>query len=436
MTAVILHLSDIHIKTAQDLILKMSTNIAACVYSYLPSASQVFIVLSGDIAYSGTATQYNFATEFLKNICKTIQNEKDIPVTFIVVPGNHDCDFTLNSGARKSLVKIFEGGELPEVDESIVKICTEIQKPFFEFREGLESNSKAKDDLLWRTSQFNVDGKVIGFECLNIAWVSKINEDPGRLFFPVDRYINRAVNNVDIRLVVLHHPLNWFNQSIYRPFRIFIRQIATIIFSGHEHQGNVGEIHEAETGKSIFVEGCTLQGREDLSDSSFNIVILDLDTGRFLSVRYTWDGSRYLAEKEGSWLDCHKLPSKKSNHFPLTDSFQKMLDDPGAFLKHPSSKKIALSDIFIYPDLRKIGNESDKKQKIISSRRLLSPDVISSGVVIEGEEKSGCTSLLLKLYQEYHDQGFIPVLIQGEYSAPIPVMELPNILPQVTKNVL
>ncbi len=53
MKAVLLHLSDIHIKTKKDPVLGVAKDIAACTYSSLPSTSRVFIVVSGDVAFSG-----------------------------------------------------------------------------------------------------------------------------------------------------------------------------------------------------------------------------------------------------------------------------------------------------------------------------------------------------------------------------------------------
>lgn len=307
MTAVLLHLSDIHIKTPNDPILKRGESIAACLFSSLHSASHLFIAVSGDVAFSGEEEQYVLATDFLKRIQTAIQNETSIPVSFVVVPGNHDCDFNRDSGARKMLIKSLEGSDVSEIDPSIIDTCTAIQKPFFKFREELEGNKEVDDDLLWRSSRFNIGGKILGFECLNVSWVSKLREEPGRLYFPIDRYSEKMTNDVDVRILVLHHPLNWFNQSIYRPFRTFVRQLADIIISGHEHQGNVGIINDAETDKSAFVEGCVLQGEKDLSDSSFNVVVIDLSQGQFASTRYNWDKSRYVATEEGSWSNTATL---------------------------------------------------------------------------------------------------------------------------------
>ena len=76
MTAVVLHLSDIHIKSDKDWILDKGSRIAACLYKSLPDASVVFIIVSGDIAYSGTADQYTAAESFLRNIRSAIEAEK------------------------------------------------------------------------------------------------------------------------------------------------------------------------------------------------------------------------------------------------------------------------------------------------------------------------------------------------------------------------
>ncbi len=42
------------------------------------------------------------------------------------------------------------------------------------------------------------------------------------------------------------------------------------------------------------------------------------------------------------------------------------------------------------------------------------PELNENGVLISGEEKSGRTTLLYHLYREYHDRGFVPVLLNGK----------------------
>lgn len=415
MTAVVLHLSDIHIKTDKDPILKRGTEIAATVFSSLPAASHVFIVVSGDIAFSGAANEYASAKTFLESIHDAIKKETLYPISFVITPGNHDCDFSHIASARKMLVESMENQDAPDVDDSVIDICTGIQRNFFEFRGTVENCGNVIDDKIWRTSRFEVEGKVLEFDCLNISWVSKLREEPGRLYFPIGRYSTKEIQPVDVRIVVMHHPLNWFGQNIYRPFRTFVRRISNIIISGHEHQGNVGIIADAETDSSAFVEGCILQSdKRDLSDSSFNVVVLDLGLGQFASTKYVWEGSRYSSDEEGSWSDYHDLPAKRVNPFEIQSEFEETMEDPGAFFKHPGRANVSLSDIYVYPDLRRIGNGDDRRRVYVSSSRLLSPEVTADGILIEGEEKYGCTSLLYQLYHQYHDRGFAPLLIKGK----------------------
>lgn len=435
MTAVVLHLSDIHIKTAKDPILKRGASIAAATFASLPAASHVFIVCSGDVAYSGTSEEYKAATGLFTEIEATIRKEKNCPVSFVFAPGNHDCDFEKNDGARKMLVSSIEKSDNPEVDESLINICTGIQSDFFAFRDSLENNASVTDDKLWRASIFEVEGKTIAFDCLNISWVSKIREDIGKLYFPVERYTAQAFEPAHVRLLVMHHPLNWFNQSMYRPFRTFVRKLANIIITGHEHQGNVGLIEEAETESSAYIEGCVLQSESNnLTDSSFNVAVLDLSHGQFASTRYEWNGSMYAATEDGSWSDYRDLPAKRNNPFTLLPDFQELLDDPGAFFKHPSRFNVGLSDIYVYPDLRKVGNGEDRRRVYLSSRRLLAPEVTADGVLIEGEEKAGCTSLLYQLYRQYHERGFVPLYIKGKDLKKVTDADIDKLIKRATEH--
>lgn len=418
MAILILHLSDIHIKKSSDPILRRSAAIAASINPYLHSTTHLFIVISGDIAFSGTSDQYALSKKFLFEIKDLTQKETDIPVIFIIVPGNHDCDFSLNSGARKILVKSIQDSIDPEIDDSIIETCTSIQKAFFAFRNELEEKIVEYDDMLWRSNRFTINGKIVGFESINISWMSEIHESPGNISFPLDRYQEKNNDDVQVRFVILHHPLNWFNQSSYRTFRTFVRRLADIVITGHEHQGNFGIIDEADSDVSTFIEGCVLYDEDQHDSSSFNIIQIDTDKGQFAAIRHNLVDNKYVASEEESWSEYRNLPLKTTNPFPISIVFQEAMDDPGAFFKHPGAKQnnnISLSDLYIFPDLREMGSGEGKKRSLINASKLLEPDFICEGVLIEGEEKSGCTSLLYQLFGYYHDHGYVPLLIKGKY---------------------
>lgn len=413
MTAIILHLSDIHISDEKDPVLKLASEISSAMQSYLPEASHVFVVISGDIANTGFGEQYELAKIFITKIVDNIKSKCESEVSVITVPGNHDCNFKENNTARIGLISYLEGN-MDSIDESVIDACTSVQNNFLSFQKDMDSSvDEGQSDKLWRVHRYEVEGKVIEFDALNISWVSKIKEEPGHMLFPVSYYGARETKSADIKIVVMHHPLNWFSQSIYRHFRKFVRSVADIVISGHEHQGNVGIIEEAESGKSSFIEGCVLQDDGAISSSSFNIISIDLDNTKFRSTRLQWGVDSYRASTVGSWSEYHDLPLKVNSKFPIESEFQEFLDDPGGFFKHPSGQSINLADIYVYPDLKRSSVNDDESREILNGADLLNSDSIKDGIIVEGEEKTGATSLLLRLYRHYHERDLIPIYVQG-----------------------
>lgn len=411
LTAILLHLSDIHIKGEKDPILSHANDIAICTYSVLPDASAMFILISGDIAYSGKPSEYEIAKVFLNNIKSAIKQEKDIPINFIIAAGNHDCDFALDSSMRQMAIKSLINDEL-SIDESVINQCTLVQESFFNFRNELISVISIPDDKLWFTQNFDIEGKIIIFDSLNLSWVSRMQETQGAIVFPHERYTNKENENSNIRIVVMHHPLNWFNQTMYRRFRQFVRTLASIIVTGHEHQANAGENIDTESSMSAYIEGGVLQDSNSLSNSAFNIVTLNLDDETYKSTRFLWKGTRYESTEDGSWAEYRKLPPKRRNAFEIQCEFRQRLDDPGANFLHPVKTKISLHDIYIYPSLLKVGDYKHQ-DNFASSDILLAPEKTSEGVLVEGEEKVGRTSLLYRLFDEYYERGYVPLYIIG-----------------------
>ncbi|WP_433852583.1 metallophosphoesterase [Stenotrophomonas nitritireducens] len=408
MSLLLVHLSDIHIKTDSDPILKRGDAIAAALNPYLPSASLIVIVVSGDVAFSGAKKQYAAAKKFFDGIRKAVRKEARCDVEFLICPGNHDCDFEKNNQSRKNNILGVQGGG--GVDDSVIKSCTRIQDEFFRFRDSLETWKSPAGDRLWRTVSVEAEGRKIVFDALNVSWVSNIKEDKN-LFFPFSRYQDQVLEeSSDIRFIAFHHPLNWFSSSIYRPFRKFLRDVGSVLISGHEHEGNVGQLDETESGKSIYVEGRVLQeGSSDLSGTGFFILEVDLQE---MVVRHS--GFEYFADlyrpQEGgrTW----QMPSGKSGKLAVSPDFRRLLEDAGAISHPDATSQITLQDIYVYPDLRKV-HERGKTRKFVDSKILLSPSETRDGVILKADERTGSTSLLYQLFMSYLEQGFVPILIRG-----------------------
>lgn len=414
MTVLVLHLSDIHIRSDKDWIVSKAEEIAACTFASLHAADAVFVVVSGDIAWSGAAQQYEAARILLLGVQQHIFNEKEIPVHFIIAPGNHDCDFARDNGARKILLDGVRNAP-SRIDDSVIEIACSVQKPFEDFASGLHTAGETRTgDRLWLSHKFTVGSHELVFDVLNVSWCSQIKEEPGSLVFPHERYSSYLDQHVELRIGVLHHPLNWFSQAVHHPFKQLLRTLSNIIVSGHEHVGGVGEDMGSESGHSAYVEGCVLQDDKDVSSSSFNIVELNLSDGTYCSTRYLWNTTehRYSAAEEGSWENFRTIPKKATSRFPVAEEFQQLLSDPGAAFQSKLGTVIKLADLYVFPDMQEL-LENPQVKSIVSTSVLRDQNRLEGGLILSGEEKIGATSLLYRLFEHYHDSGLLPLYIRG-----------------------
>ncbi len=144
MNIIIAHLSDLHIgnenpnehpeiqqkieAAGQVIINKMSAN------------TKVFLAITGDITNAGTPEQFDKAQEYLNFFQQWPPGSEDA-AEVLMVPGNHDCDFTIDdmSKVRKAVLK--EGrANTKEIDDGMIRVASEVQKPYFEFSAQFSDN--------------------------------------------------------------------------------------------------------------------------------------------------------------------------------------------------------------------------------------------------------------------------------------------------------
>jgi hypothetical protein len=414
MTALLVHLSDIHFRQNKpNWVLDKAALIAACTYSSLPDATAVFVVVSGDIAFSGMADEYLIARQFLDAIKSEVLKEKTVPLHFVFAPGNHDCNFKRDNAARRAMLESARADIQKLEDNTIVDFASEIQSEYRDFEKQLLSAGETRSgDKLWTSHRFTVEGNEIVFDTINVSWCSSLHEEQGTIIFPTDRYQKKLGEAADLRIAVIHHPLNWFAQPVYHGFRKLVRSVANVVVSGHEHVGGVGEDLNSASGHSAYLEGCVLQSDEGGSDSSFNVAILNLEEKTYLSTRYQWSNDHYAVTSEGSWEGFRKLPQKVLNDFSLAEPFEQSLLDPGGAFGGKDAQ-LTLASLYVYPDMQET-LERVESRRIVSTNTLLDPINLYDGVVLTGEEKVGATSLLFMLFREYYDKGFVPLYLRGQ----------------------
>lgn len=414
MKVALLHLSDIHIQNASCPILARAEKICSAINTLLPDMAGVIVVVTGDIAYAGKKGEYTLAKKFFEEIlaCIKARVSEETVVHIVTVPGNHDGDFKNSSGARRALIENVIASQ--EIDGSVIDVVTAPQKEYFEFESSLPQSFTSFSDLLWKQHTVIIGNKVIAISALNVSWMSQVPEEPGKLVFPVDRYIQQTKIPADLRIALIHHPLNWYSQATYHPLRELCRSQYEIVMSGHEHTSTATLARDLDLGENLMLECGALWPHKNLTDSEFSVMSLDLDSDQFAKVTFAWKENCYMPTKgEAVWDSFEPLPKRKNEAFALDPDFRKRLEDIGATFTHPNKEKLVLSDIYVHPELTEI-DPSEENQETISGKIFATQITSIKNAILRGDDQIGKTALLHTLYQNYLNIGFVPLLVNGK----------------------
>jgi predicted MPP superfamily phosphohydrolase len=412
MRLLVLQLSDIHIANESDAVLPRARKIVEAIRNVDYELDLCVVAITGDIAFSGSEDEYVLALEFLGALTSQLRTDlnQTPPVKVVMVPGNHDCDFSRKLMARDLLVGTIVD-KLPKVDGSTIEVCTEVQTAFFDFRDLETDGLDASSNRLYYQYTFEHQKERVLFRCYNTAWLSQLHEKPAGLFFPVEMIPNASA---DLVFSLFHHPYNWLTPNNARSFRKRVEEVSDIILSGHEHDFTQ-RMQVARSGEvNLYIEGSVLQDSHDPQSSGFNILLVDTKSRRQKVAHYQWDDSRYV---EGSpttgWTEYQVNRVRSTRDFELKDKFRVRLDDLGITLSHSVKGQVALSEIFVYPDLREITLLRREVSPILPSEEVI--QWISEGqhLLISGPEKSGKTCLAKKLFVDCRRSGFVPILLDG-----------------------
>ena len=405
----LLHLTDIHFRSKTDINGKIKS-LVSVVSSEFREATKIYVVLSGDIAYSGKNDEYQKAGSFLSILKQFLQAElKELKLDFIIVPGNHDCDFENETGARKALNKLVSYDTLGD-DKSVVDQLLDVQGNFWKF---YAKYNIVPTDRVYYTFQDSIGGRNIVFHCLNTALTSKLKEEAGGLFFPCKKYTPYQIDKNCIHFGVWHHPANWFNPKTAEnnkvEFERFIENLASTHFLGHEHVQGAFEIENLNTNKTInLLSGEVFHDENKLEKSGFQTIVYDLDAEHGTRKVYSWEKDHYKNSLERV-LALHKEAGRV---LAMKDAFFRSILEIKIPIVIENRKDINLSDIFVYQDLESAFRDNNKLEYYLNSAKLL--DSAEGVYVLDGESQVGKSSLLAMLCFKFYEHGFYPILLKGK----------------------
>jgi len=410
MNILLLHLSDLHLRTPKDVILCRTKEIAEAIGPVDRVPSAVLVAITGDVTFSGISSEYEIALNFINSLEVAIKKQfSAAAVEFVLVPGNHDCDFSRPDNVRDSILENLD--RTLEVPGDIVVQAAKVQSNFVSFYEAVR-NKTLLNPLLWNET-FKIGAFDIAFQCLNTAWMSQRKEKPGHLIFP----INDAVQSPsDLVISLLHHPYNWLTPDSGRNLREVLEATSDLILSGHEHIGSHYEKHMDEE-LCQYYEGGALNNSAEPANSEFNLLSINLTEKTHKPFRFKWNGANYLPEEKyfSEPLPFHRNARLTQNHYQLTDTIQKLLNDLGTTFTHTGKDILYLYDVFVQPTLK----ITDLRQKESTTQKIISPHafpnyiVDTPKIVIFGDKDAGKTCLAKHTFRKLRDKKKVPLFIDG-----------------------
>jgi len=408
----ILHITDIHF-TRNTVLGSKQTALGKVMINDFHDVKKVYLILSGDIAYSGQHEEYSKAKSFIDALKKIYTYKvENVDVQPIIIPGNHDCDFSQNSDVRNTILRNVNYDSMGK-DNSFIDLSLVVQSSFWGFYGFYH---KLPEDKLFYTFDDNIEGRDITFYCLNTAWMSKLKEDSGSLFFPVKRYEKRVSKdertNV-LEIATWHHPINWFNPSTNennkKEFQHFVESLAPVHFLGHEHEHE----HQQSINKNRNIDTHLLSGKQfhaddKPNDSGFQTMVVNVNEFMASNKQYSWNQDYYALINENTI----SLTKETKRAFVLKADFEKELNDLKIPLLFNNKKDIKLLDIFVFPDMEPFTSNMDKLESYIDSSRILESKF--SNCILDGDSQIGKSTLISALFLKMYREGTSPLIIKGE----------------------
>lgn len=414
----ILHLSDIHLKTTNNHIIGKRDKIFDAFKNDMFDSKHLFITITGDIAFSGLPEEYEHAESLLNYLKNAVLNyQPQCNVDFVIIPGNHDCDFSQKNKSRD--IVISEVIKKPEIiDVGIIDLCTSPQVNFFIFSKKFHNESKMNMELcdkLINRFDFPLGDYSIGFNAFNMSWISKKKEKQSELVFPSDQISKLpSIKDNTITVSLIHHPFYWLNYQNIQSFKSNLEGVSNIILSGHEHTPS-GSVNKKIGGKmpKEYIESGVLQDSNSEHNSAFSLISFDLKNNFQTIINYTWISSDKIYKSEIVHEECCLL-EETNGLFHLKPDYMNKINSPVVKFLHPRKEDLKLTDLFVFQNLKRI--RDNKTNIIINAKKIIdSPTSKNENkkILIFGDELSGKTSLAYILQIYLSNIGKIPLLIKG-----------------------
>ena len=298
-----LHISDFHFRAigdrfSQDQVCRaLLQSIHRVVQD--SEAALAFVVVTGDIAFSGEPEEYVEARAFLNELVTTTGIN---PASFYFVPGNHDVNRRLHELA-------YHGGQA-QIDSAArvdyyladadrIAPLIDRQAAFWSFVNDFtgEQQRTVTDDRLSYVAKLDLERPTICLLGLNSAWLSGADSEEMKLVIGERQVINaiEAARTLDPHLVIAlaHHPVTWLTEWDAASCSMRLLPAVDLYLRGHLHSHQVSLSSTPEAPCIEIAAGASHVTR--FYDNSYNIVTIDPSIGscKIQSYQYRSSSDRF-----------------------------------------------------------------------------------------------------------------------------------------------
>lgn len=402
----VLHITDLHVGSSlpSGYELKIERAVDAAVAEI--DSDQLFIVVSGDVANTGDAKEYDVAERVIACLLEVFSERHKGSVDLVIVPGNHDV-----SNPPQSIPKVR--------DEEVRAEQLAKMGDFFCFSicRGIEWENR---DVLIASHRLSSDSgfSEVRFCCLNTAPFSTLTFDKGVHTLSRAAFASLSKGSPsELSVVVAHHGPEWLDDAPRLEFESEASSSIDMLLVGHEHRG--GTVVEGALGKAalpVFRGGTfSLDDEKECTFSLLNIGPCQAGSYRVDEIRFQWDSSSRI-------FTCHSRNS-------LTSAVKSLVPRPREeYLKSLPDEVCRDEDFFdvsfSFPRLRSDASLLPEGDGLATRQPVIieSPDDLFSYleewsfVEIVGSVGSGKSCLARDIYIECARRGLIPILIHPDNS--------------------
>ncbi len=247
-----LHLSDFHFQAKDDWSVRLPLRALERKLRELVAANlkPQLVFITGDIAYSGRAEEYEQATKFFKTLAEILELD---PQHFFLVPGNHDVDRSAIKPIHDWLLRpVVNADTLRQLmdDPEMMAILVARQKPFIAFTAQFLGGARGwSSERPWRADTIDVAGWKIGVMQLNKVWAGGLASDKGRLYFGERQLLDQleVVRACDLTFALCHHPLAYLADFDEQRTRELLAGQVQFLLRGHLHRNDARALGAGDT---------------------------------------------------------------------------------------------------------------------------------------------------------------------------------------------